>query len=326
MIKKMFLMFVICLLVFSLSGCGDTEEQTSPGNAFLGGQAGLKAEFVDGMPPDSILDNDKQNFGIGIKLENMGEADVLENDGYIEIVGINAKDFGKTGQSDLKKNVDDEIKGAKRSLDGDRIKGGLAIVEFPDLKYKQDLPGESSLQITADICYNYKTRAASKICVKKELLRGLDTDKICKVSEEKDVENSGGPVQITSVKQNPVGEGKIQLLFTIAHVGSPEDSFFKRGTDCEEIESNSDRYKVYFKVLNDVDGKKPQCSGLDSGSGSNVDKSEGYITLFSKAERQLSCTLNVEDVDTIFEKVMSFELEYRYFQSLQKDLKIRDVS
>lgn len=327
MMKKIFLMLAVFLLILSFAGCDDTTETTSPSSAFLGGQAALKAEFIQGMPPDEILDNDKQTFGIGVKLENMGEADVLENSGYIDIVGINSKDFGKTSQADLKKNIEDEIKGAKRSLDGDRIEGGVTIVEFSDLKYKQDLPGESILPITADICYNYRTRAASKICVKKNLLTGIDADKICKVSEDKTIENSGGPVQITSMKQNPIGDGKIQILLNIAHVGEQTNSFFKRGTDCDDVETNPDRYKVYFKILTDVNGKKPQCSGLDTGSSeSNVDKSEGYITLFSKAERQLSCTLDVSSVDTIFEKVMSFELEYRYLQSLTKDLTIKDVS
>ena len=202
--KKLFVIGIILLLVLVSVGCDEDTDVTSPSRAFLGGEAGLKAEFINGMPPDEILDKESQTFGIGLELENMGEVSVLEGEGYVEIVGINGPDFG-VDQDTLKKDIDDGISGVKKNINGERIAGGFGLVEFTDLKYLQDIPGEVTLPMTADICYNYKTRAATKICVKKDLLEGIGEDKICEVSGEKDIQNSGAPIHITGLTQNPIG-------------------------------------------------------------------------------------------------------------------------
>ncbi len=327
-IKTIFAISMILLLILVISGCDEEVSNTSPGDAFLGGQAGLKVEFQKGMPPPEVLDDNKQRFGIAVKLHNIGESDVIANGGYVEIVGINAKQFGKNNQDDLKKEIDDELKGAKKSLrGGERIDGGQTIVEFSDLKYKPDLPGDNKFNIVADVCYNYKTTSVVNVCVKKDLLKDLSDEKICQVTGDKDVQNSGGPIHITKVSQNPIGDSKIQLLFTIAHVGDPEDSFFKRGTDCDDSTVNDDRYRVYFKILSDIDGAKPQCNRLETASGDNVDRSEGYITLYDREEQPMSCTIDLSGVSSkAFETVLKLEMEYRYLQSLGKELIVKDVS
>jgi hypothetical protein len=49
---------------------------------------------------------------------------------------------------------------------------------------------------------------------------------ICTVEGEKGAQNSGGPIQITSLKENFGGEGKIGLTVTLSHKGTG-DMFFK---------------------------------------------------------------------------------------------------
>ncbi len=318
--KKICAFAMILLLVLMFTGCDDEESTTSPSAAFLGGEAGLKVNFLNDMPPDEILDKKSQPFGIGIKLENMGEANVEDEAGYIEISGLNAVDFG-VEWNDLKKDIKDEIKGVRKTITGARVAGGVDIIEFTGLNYEQDIPGQITLPMIADICYNYKTRVATKICVKKDLLDDLEGDRICEVSGEKDVQNSGAPLHITKLSQAPLGKDKIQLLFTIGHVGDPEDSFFEKNKECSDLEGNVERYKIYFNFLTEINGKKAQCN-LEADD----DKSKGYITLYDKGERQVSCTLDISNAEKVFEKVIDVELEYRYMQSLRKELLIKDVN
>jgi len=46
------------------------------------------------------------------------------------------------------------------------------------------------------------------------------TLRICEVEGEKSPQNSGGPIQVTSLKEAYGGNGKIVLTVTIAHVGN----------------------------------------------------------------------------------------------------------
>jgi hypothetical protein len=322
--KILFALLAFSLLLFGCTG-GDSKvpERTNP---FVGGIQAFSMEFVNGMPPEYIFDNGGYDFGIGLRLKNTGEYDISASEGYIEIIGINPKDFGKSNQNDLKKILPNDISGAKKNFDGTILAGGETIVEFGDLKYLPNLNGNTGVKIRANLCFDYTTMTSTQICVKKDLLSNKEAEaEICQLSGDKIPKNSGGPIHITKVTENPMGSDKIQISFIIQHVGThPGAIFFKYTEDeCDTSITNTNKYKVHIDITSDVDGKKPSCNGLEDAADGN---SEGFITLFDGQPRTVTCQIDTSSVDSVYEDLLEINLKYKYMMAIEKPLEIKDVS
>ena len=317
-IKTMILAIIMTTVLF-LSGCGGGSSGVGPSSTpFVGGSNGLSIEFIEGAPPERVLDSGKQEFTIGIQIENMGESEVKENDGYIEISGVQPEEFSLS-ESEFKQNLPDDIDPVRKYSDT-VVKGGVFTVTFEGLNYEDDLPGNWEPRIRANLCYNYETNATTAICVKKDMMRRSTNKDVCELNGEKDVFNSGAPIQITNVKEIPTGEDKLQLTFDVSHVGAPNDRFYKVDTDCDDDVTNMDRDKVYFEISTDINGNKADCSGLEEGTGN-----AGYIKLRNGVTQTVVCNFNVGDVNLDFEKLINVKLGYRYYQFIEKNILIEDV-
>lgn len=318
--KKIITLLIICSILL-MTGCDSKEPVKTGVSPFIGGKAALTGEFIEGAPPEQIYDKGSSSFAIGLKLENVGEDLVEANDGFVEILGINPVDFGLNSQTELKKSLT-RIGESKKSTDGTALQGDSIFVEFANLKYLPDLKGNTDFKFRANLCYDYTTQMSSKICVNKNPLGNVG-EAICKVTGEKDVENSGGPIHITMLKESPLGENKVQILFEISHVGDSDNMFYKKGTDCNEAVTNPDKYKVYLKVTSDINGVLPKCSGLEQANSVGA---EGYVTLFNGQKRAVTCTLDLKNVDSVYEDLFTAELTYRYHQYFEKEIEIQDIS
>ncbi len=325
------LMFLALLTVILFFGFGCKPEKTTIGQTepFIGGVGGLSMQFMPGMPPQYVFDNKNYPFGIGVKLTNDGEADVAANSGYIEITGLNPSDWG-VSQNDLKKNLPENLNGAKKNFDGTILPGSTEVVEFPNLNYQRNIRGNSMTAIRANLCYDYKTYTSTLICVKENLLDAIVSDNaICQISGYKDAKNSKSPVHITNFRQEPLGQDKLQFTFDIEHVGASDGRIFKVTEPlCDDVVTNPERNKIYLKVTSDLNGRKPKCSGLMGASG---DSSEGYVQLFETearqvAPRKVSCTLDISGIRGQFEHQLDIELTYKYLQHMETQIEIRDVS
>jgi len=317
--KYIGLVLITTLLIVGCSGNNNVEKQTP----FIGGSEGLSMRFLPESPPDFVFDDGKGEFGILVELENVGEATIEPSAGYVEIIGINPRDFGLSNQSSLLEGINTRLMRSRKNFEGTIIKGDRTVVEFPQLSYERDLFGNTETTIRAELCYDYKTSTSTNVCVKRDVLStGLDTRKICDVSGEKDPQNSGAPIHITSLKEAPIGDDKIQLIFEIEHVGPVNGQIYKRGTICDDTITNSDRNKIFISVTSDVDGRYPECSGLQD----RISPHEGYVTLYDGQKHPVTCTLDLAGVNSIFEEVFTVELDYRYGQFIEKKMTIRDVS
>lgn len=328
MYKRGLQILVSLSLLMLLVSCGQ-QKQTNVGPSatpFIGGTNALSASFIPGAPPDYIFDKGGYPFGISIHLENLGESDVGPGDGYVEIVGINPKDFGLATQADLRKEFTDVLTGAKKNFAGDVIEGGRTITSFGEttpLNYQPDITGNFGMTLRANLCYNYKTIASSQLCVKRDLLTNIQTKEICDVAGDKLVVNSGAPVQVISMGQSPIGNSKIQINFIVAHVGAQNDRFFKKDAECDDKTTNLNKDKVYVNIVSDINGKKAKCSGLQEV---NADGNAGFITLFNGAPRNVVCTFDVSGIDFVAQIPLLVELEYRYFQFIETPVIIQDVT
>ncbi len=314
---------LIGLLLF-IAGCSEEQVDVGPKETpFVGGKTGLSMSFTEGAPPDDIFDSGQYPFSIVLKLENKGEDDISAGDGYIKIVGINPTDFGKTA-TDLKQDIQKDISGTRKNSEGDIVSGDTIVVEFNEFNYLPDVQGNfDGPRIRPELCYDYATKTSTQICVKSDLLQDLETKDICEVSGSKTTYNSGGPIHITEFKEAPLGSDKIQVSFKIDHVGNVNDRIFKKETECDYKVTNPNKNKVWIEVTSDINGKKASCSGLQEA---NADNSVGYVTLWDQKPRTVVCSIDVSDVDGVFEELFTVELKYRYLQFIEKTILVKDVS
>jgi len=322
--KNYSIVLVLIVLAVLVTGCGPTTSTTSA--AFVGGNEGLRTSFLPGNPPEAIFDSGSSSFSIVIKLENVGENSIKANEGYVKINGL---DPGTYGVSSFKKNFDSPIDGARKNFDGSVLNGGVATIEFGPLKYTPTISGNLQQTVWADICYKYVSKSVSSLCIKNNPELLIADKKICDVEGEKNPQNSGAPIQVTSLKENFAGSGKIGVTILISHVGTGDNFFDDRATECNDVESNNQRGKIHIlvKPIN-VGGRTitPVCSGLSETSGSN----QGYLRLFKdssgKAQYPLYCTVDATSADSIFQVPIETEITYLYLQHVNQDITIRHVA
>lgn len=319
-------LIVFIFLLLFVVGCGKNESGDVIGpkeTPFVGGKTGVVMSFMEGAPPDEIFDDQQYPFSIVLKLENKGEHDISAGDGYVKIVGINPIDFGKT-DADLKQDLPEDIKGTRKNSEGDVVNGDTRTIEFNELNYIPDVTGNfDGPRIRTELCYDYKTKTSTQICVKGDLLHDSETKEICSVSEDKTTYNSGGPVHITEFKEAPLGSDKIQVSFKVEHVGDVNDRIFKKETECNYKVTNIDKNKVWVEVTSDINGNKASCSGLQEP---NADNSAGYVTLWDMKPRTVVCSIDVSNIDGVFEELFTVDLDYRYMQFIEKTILVKDVS
>jgi hypothetical protein len=311
--KYLYTILIICVLFF-VFGCEaeNGEERVSVGKAFIGGNRGLDLSFTSGAPPDEVFDVNFP-FSINVKLENIGEWDIDNTEDItLSIIGIDPQDFGKT-TSFLTKNSVVPMTGAKLDPQGNMIQGTISNLDFPELQYASTVAGKVEFVIRASACYEYGTKANTKVCILEDLLgvtRKSISEAVCNPNEAKAYENSGAPVQINNVKQTVMGTDRISLSFDIEHVGT--GNVFRKGTECSTAIADKDR--VYVKV--DTGEAGLQCSGIEGGAA------EGYTQLFS-GKRAIICNQQLATARGDFEKPITIELDYGYRQHIDKQLTVK---
>jgi len=322
--KGLVLVAILAMSIF-LTGCGSTQ---SIGKTFIGGTEGLKVSFQDGTPPAIITDGPSAGqFTIVVKAQNVGEATVKKGDLYVQISGIDGPTYSldTTKYPGFKSFNTNDIRGAVKNFDGTVLNGGLDNIEFGTLKYQDTVAGDQQPRVWADVCYKYYTNVSTLICVNNNIEQALTNKDICTLEGEKNPQNSGGPIQVTSLKESYGGSGKISVTLTLTHSGSG-DNFFKV-TDaapvCNNVPGNMDagKVKVTFKDVR-IGSKivKVECSNLDS---------EGYARLYAdgsgKATINLQCTIDTTGSNNVVEVPLETQLSYVYLQHVSADLTLRHV-
>jgi hypothetical protein len=315
------LLFVLAALLL-LAGCTQQSQGLNLGDPYVGGPTGLETEFLTNSPPDEVFDNNEYPFSVSVRLNNIGEYDLESNEGFVEIKGISAAEFG-VSQSALKQPLP-EIRGARKDSTGNILKGSPEVITFDGLKYVADLAGNlpiSSLRVRT--CYDYETESSTLLCIKEDNVDGLRDNEICLVNELKNTANSGAPIHVTNVQETTRGSSGIQVSFDVAHVGAADNKWFLPGdNNCDEKISNTESlYKVEVDVTPIVNGRySAKCSGGTFNGGNN-----GIVTLFNGEARTITCSFDIGDEQSDFETRSNINLRYRYSQFIEKPLLIRDL-
>lgn len=323
--NKLFLFGLVAIAAaLLLTGC----EGVGTGNEaprFVGGPTGLNTYLIEGMPPPVVFDGNSYPFSVGIMIENQGEVAVGPgtDNPYVmaRLVGINPVQFGLTDDSAMQM-LESPLQGSKRNFDDTIFPGELTSIVFEPLSYVPDIFGNTQFTIRADVCYDYENMATAIVCIKDDVLESVQDTSICTLSGEKYVQNSGGPLHVTKVTENPMGSNKIQINFMIEHIGIGE--FFGRdaGEDCDFSMRNINKYNVDVEVLQfqGDDGLTISCGRF---GGSNA----GRVKLYQGAPTTISCTIERTrpSAGRIFQDLLNIRLRYRYGQFIETPIIIQDM-
>jgi hypothetical protein len=316
-VKRIIQAILMLSLVTFMIGC-QRGEPVDIGATFIGGTQGIEIEFRQGMPPAEVWDANTYPFDISVEIENKGEWNTNQGEVKIQLSGFNAAAFGVTEQ-DLIKAPQEDIRGLSRDMQGNILPATITNVDFTGLAYQGTLSSDEQFVITADICYSYGTKATSKICIKRDL-RGVDA-RVCTVTEEKEIKNSGAPLQIVELRESAAGQDQIQVTFKIQNQGTGAP--YQLGSKCpQELTERTRKVDTVFVKVDSGLPAQPACSSMKDENGNVVpDTNEGYVKLIN-GEAIVSCRQAVQTT-TDFEQLINLELQYDYEQAIESPLLVK---
>ena len=304
------ILFILALSIL-LIGCKPTEEAVDLTSPFLGGNQGVQAEFVEFR--SEVFDNGIDPFDVVIKLENKGEYLIPKENIRVKISGINPTEFDKA-EAALISGAPDDLLENKKLATGEVLPSPPVFVEFLGLNYLPAIAGATvSFPLRAEYCYNYGTRALSKICIRRNLLSPR-AGGICEITGPKPLFNSGGPIQITGFQESTRAQDKVGFSFDLVNSGSGQ--LFEFNSICSR-ETRATENKVWVKVNTNIPGLR--CTGLEP----TATGAEGFVTLFG-GTKKVSCTQPITTT-TDFEQIVSIETLYDYEQYIDTQLLVKSA-
>jgi len=318
--KKSVVLISILVIAIFLTGCGKTQtaQNITSGSAYIGGTDGLSVSFVENAPPSVVYDKPSDGsinpFDINVRIENKGEFDVVKPKCVLKITGIDPVAFGKTS-TDFRQEIKEDLLKTKRS-GGTVIPGTFTVLSIPNLAYGSAVSGQvGPFNLRASICYEYKTEASSNICVLKDLLGTTRREGLCKPTETKSVENSGGPVKIDKLEQSVSGKDSLAFTFTIKHVGDKKNVVFMNEDQGCKMDDMQKQDKVKVQVLLGTADITSSCSGINSG----------VANLYADTGAQVRCTQTLSTTREDFVQPVKIIMSYDYYQYVDKQITVRQV-
>lgn len=313
--KKLRLVLFLAVLAFLVMGqesC-QSDGNTDTGERFIGGTEGLIVSFEEYNPPEFVESGGLQDFYITLILENMGETYVEGSDVKVIISGPNADAFGVSSSSLQVTGIDQDIYNQDMDAEGNVVEPEEVYVTFGPLNYLRELDTNFEFDIRADVCYAYGTEARANGCIVPDPTAPAE-EAYCQVREEKEIYNSGAPIQVTGFEEVPAGQNRIKYIFTIEHVGSGR--FFLPGTMCEDQRTNE--YKLHFEVKSDVPGGL-SCTPI-SGSGQS-----GDLYVGRDGQTDVTCVQQTQ-ADRGLTDLLEVSLTYDYLQNKEVPLLVKAVN
>ncbi len=329
---KKILLFSVILLLF-LAGCKQQPTTPTGASPFIGGTKALDIKFMENAPPAEIfdlVDSSYFPFEITLKIENVGEADIVGDAIKVRLSGLYEGDFKEntnTGYFPLPKegltvtqSSKDTLIGVRKDSEGNKIPGGIWLTgDFPEIAYAKTLSGSITLPLRADISYTYTNTALVMYCLRRSLMSRMSG--ICEVAGAKTVYNSAGPVHVTSVTESIAGSKKLLFTIRVKNVGSGR--LLKYGVINYFSEELEDQNKVWVVVDPKIEAQDIlRCSNLDKTTKKDT---EGFLRLDEAGEGIFTCTLDTAGLEVEAVKEMEITTTYKYLESLPKSLTVKHL-
>jgi len=309
--RKYIVSLLIIALITMAQQCQTNNEGNTLENPFFGDPLGLQIGFEPDAPPDEVSDGGNWPFDISVKLLNLGEHYVEGKDVKVTIHGPNAADFGLDQSSLIKDGIGEDIYPVAKDPDtGEKREPQEVFVTFDNFRFQDTLTENFQFDIKAEVCYKYGTRAVANGCVVSDPTQSAD-QAYCLVKEEKEIYNSGAPIQITKFEEMPHGTDKIKYVFTIKKTAT-SGRFFLPGTKCPT--ERGSEHKLHFKIdsrVTDLD-----CRGVSGGGKA------GEVYLGRDGEAQVTCIQQVRSSTDFIDRI-AVTLEYDYLDSYTQSLLVK---
>lgn len=317
--KKSYWVLTILILIFFSLGAQCNRNSGPTSTAYIGGTDGLVISFVEDAPPEIISDKNSEEFNIILKLENNGEYDIKSGDIVATLSGISRDDFSMSTLSQ-KSNFDltrvikaTEVQGET----GGKIEGGEEYLDMGKIRYKPDLAADFQTTVRADVCYKYRSRPVSKICLKKDASQ-VRVDDVCQIdSENVDYENSAAPVQLTQISERRAGQNRVMVTFVLENSGEGATYAPNKFTSSCTTDI-SDAGELYITVYSLSSNINPKCGIL---GGTN----KGAVKLID-GKRTINCLIETNGLqEQAYEVYLNIDIDYFYRQFITQDILIRNA-
>jgi len=285
------LALVMMGIILVLAGC---QQQEEPGTGtFTSGSSGISIAFVDLSPPKTL--DEGGVFPVKVILKNKGEYDLTSGEARARLFGVNLDNFGLVKQY---KSTLSPLRGMGEF----NPEGGQGEIDFGNAQYALPVINSEEFTLRARVCYPYQTRVLSNVCIANAVGKGSTA---CSVEGEKikkgDV--SGGPIQVTSLKQQTRGSTQVRFDVMIENKGGGE--VFNPAVGCEELDEEvfklSNQHKVKVEVVNPLN---VVCDFKDA------EPSTSGIVELKNGKAGLSCWMEVNDEP--YTERLSLKISYLY--------------
>ncbi len=327
-VKKMRWIYILLIisLVFISASCQLPGRGTADiGTSFVGGSEGLDISFAADEPPSTgVLDMGSEPFFITVEVENKGEDVVLEREVVTLLSGISAYEFGFPGNILEKENQEDILPVRK---DGDEIiPGGKNEIRYGPVSYLQDNIADVSFNLQADVCYNYRTKAITSLCLKREAIQIGRTrvGEACEINSIRDSESSGAPIMIDNVREDASGLNQVRFTFDVSNIGDGEVwdmNSIDSSPPCTESLNLNNIGLVKDRVFVSVEpstGLGVSCNLLNGDIGTVRLGSDNRVTI--------SCVLDTSNVQSVaFESTVNIFADYAYKETITTGILVKDA-
>ena len=224
--KKSFFVF---LLIIFLSGCSHVAQENLTSYSSSNGlsinvvENSLSSEYYEG-----------ENVNIDLQVENLGNYEVLSDSLFITLSGFNPTSFGKS-ITELSLSNLNNLSPIFQS-NNETLVTGIEYFTFDNLCYQNDIENPYDLKMKFISCYPYETTITSKVCFGDPK---SSMNEICTVNEEKEFSNSIGPIQVTSIVENYIGNNEYRFVIDFVNSGTGEVIDKNKINDCSNLDSRS---------------------------------------------------------------------------------------
>ena len=307
---KKTIMLMLVLFVVIISGCKSDnggEEQESP---FIGGTQGIDINFEPGAPISEFGQDDLVD--VKVKLINFGEFEIPTNSAKVKLYGVSPIEFDSLNLDSytiLESSLFPAEKGISEA-------GGEVIVDLGQIDYAGSISGGFvEKELLAKVCYPYQTKASVEACITSKTLEEIGSENICNTGGEKIKKGyvSGGPVQITSFKEELRGVNQVAFKISLKNKGL--GTIYNKEKECEDFESAYGKLQNKNKVYVEL---KPEIIKCTFSGGQNYG---GYLTLQDGEEKILTCLLDVDQEAKYTQNVDIF-VDYKYIDTTSTNIKI----
>lgn len=306
-----------------LAGCGGGgDERPGIETPFIGGNAAINLYLQNGLPPPTVFDGGSHPFAIGLVLENIGESDIgvgtVNPFIQLRLEGLLPANFGITDAA-LTQTPNTIIRGAKKNFDGSILPGEVFNAVYQPLNFQPNLQGNQVHTFRLVACYDYANYATSQLCMKNDVLENVQDSTICTLTGPKPVANSGGPLHVTEVVQNPMDANKLQVNLKVEHVGTGE--FYGRvaGETCDPSVRNMNKFDVEMTVNTDDPNANIVCYRLGGGN-------TGILEMYQGAPQVVTCIIEgSQSSSRVYQESLNVELAYRYGEFIEDQFVVQAV-